>query len=342
MSRTADLPALPISAAAPRIGLVDLARGVALLAMFIYHFAWDLFWLRFIATDVALHPGWRAFSHAIAASFLMLAGLSLGLAHAKAFKARPFFRRLAVIGLAALGVSVATFFAVPDAWVAFGILHCIAAGSLLAAAFLNRPWWAALLAAGLVAALPTVADLPALAGLQERVEVSPLFWAWQHLGLARVPPISVDFVPLFPWAGYLLAGLAAGLALARGAIASRLAAVGLPLGLRPVAMAGRRSLPIYLLHQPVLIGALMLVAWLAPGLTISVERQAQERFRQECVAECSRTRARAGCLEDCQCVVDQLGREPTRLRQAIGVEASDAGTDEAIAESARMCFRPVP
>ncbi len=39
-----------------------MARGVALLAMFLYHFAWDLSFFRLITTDVVAHPGWKWFA----------------------------------------------------------------------------------------------------------------------------------------------------------------------------------------------------------------------------------------------------------------------------------------
>jgi uncharacterized membrane protein len=333
-------PDAPISAGTTRIAVVDLARGAALVAMAVFHLAWDLFWLRFITTDVALHPGWRAFSHSIAASFLFLAGISLGLAHADGLRWRPFWRRLGIVAGAALGVSIVTRIAMPDAWVAFGILHCIAAASLMGAALVRLPWRAVLAAAAIVAAVAPVLDLPALAFVQGRVEASALFPLWQHLGLARVPPLAVDFVPIFFWSAYLLVGLAAGLGLARGPGAARLAALAPPPLAAPLMWAGRRSLAIYLIHQPVFIALLMGLAWVAPGLTVRTDRQAEARFEQECVSECSLSRDRRACLAACACVVTALRREPFRLRQATGLEPADERMDEAIERAAALCFRP--
>ena len=47
------LPDRPQDRPGPRrIDLVDVARGAALVAMVVYHFAWDLSFYRLIATDI--------------------------------------------------------------------------------------------------------------------------------------------------------------------------------------------------------------------------------------------------------------------------------------------------
>jgi uncharacterized membrane protein len=326
-------------AATPRIALVDLARGLALAAMVVFHFAWDLSFLKFIATDIALHPGWRLFSHLIAGSFLGLAGVGLGLAHAHGLRASAFWRRVAVVGAAALAVTAATRLAMPDAYVLFGILHCIALGAVFCAPLLASPWWLPLGLAGLVASLPTVLALPSLSGLQDMLEMSRLIGLWQHLGLTQTTPAAVDFVPVVPWLAFMLAGLGVGLLLARSGAAARLAGLSLPGAAGPLVWAGRHSLPIYLIHQPVLIGALMLTAWLAPGLTNSLATEAEATFRNDCITQCRATRSRDICVSSCACVLDELRRDPILLGEAIGARSGSDRTDAAIGEAARLCSR---
>jgi uncharacterized membrane protein len=78
------------------------------------------------------------------------------------------------------------------------------------------------------------------------------------VGLVTRKPITEDYVPLLPWLGMVLWGLAAGAwILARQ---PALLAGPLPGAVRPLAVLGRWSLSFYMVHQPVLIGALMLVA----------------------------------------------------------------------------------
>ena len=65
-------------------------------------------------------------------------------------------------------------------------------------------------------------------------------------------PYTEDFVPVLPWLGVMLWGLAAGqwlLQHRRGVLAG-----AVPAALQPLALLGRWSLSFYMLHQPVFIG----------------------------------------------------------------------------------------
>src|SRR5690606_12168313 len=90
---------------------------------------------------------------AILSSFLLLVGAGLVLAHGEAIRWAAFWRRFGVLVASALAVTLGTWWMFPDYFVYFGILHAIAAFSLLALAFLRLPT-AALLAAALVFILP--------------------------------------------------------------------------------------------------------------------------------------------------------------------------------------------
>ncbi len=61
----------------PRIGLLDTARGAALIAMATYHFTWDMEFMGYLARGTA-EAGWlKIYARAIASTFLFLAGVSL-------------------------------------------------------------------------------------------------------------------------------------------------------------------------------------------------------------------------------------------------------------------------
>lgn len=235
------------SSAGGRIELVDLARGIALLAMFVYHFAYDLFFFKLIRVDVVTDPAWRAFARTIAGSFLMIVGFSLVLATQKGFDRGNYLRRVALIACAAVLVTSATWFALPDIFIFFGILHHIALASLLALPFLFLPTAVIALAAVVVFALPFILgdgvftqDWLAFLG----------FGPW---------PITADFVPVFPWFGCVLAGMALArivLPRAQGSGWARWQPGSAPAKL--VTFGGRNSLFVYLVHQPLFIGALFL------------------------------------------------------------------------------------
>lgn len=277
------------AARGPRLAAIDVARGVAIVAMAIYHFSWDLGNFRLVPWNAATDPGWRLFARLIAASFLVLVGVSLVLASRNGFRWPPYLRRLAILMVAAALVSLGTWWFTPDAFVFFGILHMIAAGSVLALPFLFAPSWLVALA-GIAAVLaPTFLASPAF-------DLPALWW----LGLTPRPPRSVDFVPLFPWFAAILAGILAGRAiLAAGPDA--------PLGrwrgegslARGLAFAGRWSLLIYLVHQPILIGALYVAAPLLPVNPTAAARG----FVGDCVAACREVgRDPPFCELYCRCV----------------------------------------
>jgi len=261
-----------------RLAAVDALRGAALVAMIVYHAAWDLSFLGLIATDVAAHPGWAAFARAIAASFLLLVGVSLVLARRAGATPGRALRRIAVIAAAAAAVSAATYAFLPGQGVYFGILHNIALSSLVGGALHRLPTWL------LAAAAPAVLALPWLAA-------SPLFdspW-WYWLGLSTEVPPAPDYVPLLPWFAAVLAGMAIGRALPDAAASPAPPPVRalerFPQERKPLqpfftsiftptavfsrvrsalAAMGRRSLAVYLLHQPVLLGLLFGWLWLVP------------------------------------------------------------------------------
>lgn len=226
------------------IGL-DLARTAALAAMVVYHFTYDLDIFGLIPRGTATSGWFWWHARLTAGSFIFLAGVSLWLSHGKAVRWSAFWRRLGKIGAAALLVTVATHFALPGLTVFYGILHSIAVSSLLGLAVLRLPATLSLALAAGVAALPYAFTHPAFQGA--------LVWT----GLAPTAPITADFLPLFPWAAPLLAGVAAGRLASRLALWPRLDWPQTPL-LRALAWPGRHSLAIYLIHQPILIGGFSL------------------------------------------------------------------------------------
>ncbi|PZX18384.1 putative membrane protein [Palleronia aestuarii] len=233
------MTATTLSAAPPhRITWLDRARGVALLAMIVFHGSFDLSFLGFVDWPVGSGSGWRLFAISIAGTFLLLSGVSLQIAFGTSLRARPFLRRLGLLCLAAAAITLATWIAMPYP-IRFGILHAIATFSVLAIPFLRAPSW--------VVAVAIVAVLVAAPLL-----TSPLFShpALYPLGLDPAPPPSFDYEPIFPWFAAVLAGLLAGRFLPTGRRA---------MTTDPLAFLGRHSLAIYLLHQPVLMGTLLAI-----------------------------------------------------------------------------------
>jgi uncharacterized membrane protein len=320
----APTPAQAASRDAPRVEAIDVARGLALVAMAIYHFTWDLGFYRFIDLQAGVDPGWRLFAKLIAGSFLFLVGVSLVLSTRNGFRPGPYLRRLGFVGGAALGVTAVTAFATPSSFIFFGILHCIALSSVLALPMLRAPlWWLALIAA-LVTVAPSVIAGPAFDG--------PLLW-W--LGLAPEPPLTNDYVPILPWFAPVLVGIIlARLAVAQG-LDVLLARWTPGPGLRWLAVAGRHSLLVYLVHQPLFFGILGTAVWLGlhPGTPAAENTPAA--FVEACTTTCVRAGSDEGfCRTTCACVSRRLGNEATGR----AMTGRPVGDDESrIREAAQLC-----
>lgn len=231
-----------------RLIALDLARTAALAGMAVYHLVYDLTMFGWLPEGSAITGFWALFARAVAGSFIFLAGVSLWLAHGQGIRWPAFWRRFARIAAGAALVTLGTWFAFPQYFVFYGILHSIAVSSLIGLAFLRLPAALTLAAAALAFALPDLWRSPAFDG--------PLAF----IGLFETRPLTVDFLPILPWVAPMLAGIAVGRLASRFALWPRLALPDSP-ALRRLAWPGRHSLAIYLVHQPVLIGLVSAATW---------------------------------------------------------------------------------
>ena len=242
---------LALSAAGPaRVAPIDAARGVALLAMIAYHFSFDLRYFGLTRSDFEHDPFWLTARALIVTSFLLLVGMSALLAgrsdRPDAF--RRYLQRTAIIAACAAAVSAASYALFPESFIYFGILHAIVVMSMVAWPFARHP------RAALVVGLAIVA-----LGLL----VSHPFFdtrALSVIGFTTHKPITEDYVPLFPWTGVVLIGIVLGAALERRAFVPIGGLARLPAW---VHYLGRHSLAVYMIHQPILIGTLWVVLWIA-------------------------------------------------------------------------------
>ncbi len=288
-----------------RIAAIDVARGASLAGMVVYHLSWDLAYFGFVAAGLPFTPAMRVFSHAVASAFLALVGVSLALAHPHGLRFGAFARRFAVVSGAALLVTAATAFIDPAEPIYFGILHCIALASLLAAPFVGAPAWAALAAGVLALAAP-------LAIASASFNAPALIW----LGLGTEAPFTLDWRPLLPWAGVVLVGLAL-----ERALFSRLAGwpwtLWRPQGIagRALGFAGRHSLVVYLVHQPILIAALFALA----NVSGVAARQERESYLAACRPACVEAGGGpANCAKACLCIADRADAAGVSLRASLG------------------------
>jgi uncharacterized membrane protein len=239
---------MPADARAPRLPIIDALRGFAVAQMIAFHFIYDLNYFDWLQLRMLVDQPWVGWRTAIVTQFLLLVGVSLVLRTSFKPGLADFWRRWAQVAGAALLVSVGSWLVFGPRFIWFGILHFIAAALLLARPLLRLGVWnlalgAVVLLFGLFYANPSFNDTPA-----------------NIVGLVTQKPKTEDYVPLFPWLGVVLIGAGLGaLWKSRGwAVTPALAA----LNARPprvLVFLGTWALTIYLVHQPLMMGALALL-----------------------------------------------------------------------------------
>jgi uncharacterized membrane protein len=193
------------------------------------------------STDL-VGPAWTAVQISFATLFVVLSGISSTLSRSNVR------RGLKLLALS-LGVTAVTYVFEPSSAVYFGILQCLALSMLVYGAAFVKAGPVAYAACGALV-LGLGAALPALTG------GATIRFDWLlPLGIHSPEFSSYDYFPLVPWFGVFLAGAALG----KWAYAPGRSLIPRPPGETFINVAGRHSLLIYLVHQPVIMAVLYLV-----------------------------------------------------------------------------------
>lgn len=214
-----------------RAPYLDALRGLAVVWMVIFHFSYDLMLLGFVEWDFT-EGFWWSFPRVIAYTFLFCVGASLNYVHRPTVNGRALVQRTLKLGAGALLVTLGTYFMFPTHWVYFGTLHCILVGSLLGALLVNHR------------KLAFVLMIMIMVG--QYVLGYDIQWV---SSVIRRP--SMDFIPIYPWFWAVLAGILLGPYLSRIPL---LQTMKCP---KVLNFLGKHSLKIYLIHQPLIYGALL-------------------------------------------------------------------------------------
>ena len=237
----------------------DALKGALVMAMIAYHACYVA--AMFGLLTLELYEGfWWVFPRVVAAGFVSVSGWNLAGKRASGSGFGSFARRAGKLGLIALAVSAATWPALGEGFVFFGVLHLLALSSLIAYPLLGRPALAIVAGAAALVAGAMLAE--------PRFDWPYLAW----LGLRPAGLYPADYLPLAPWFAFAAFGAAA-----RDLRARLIAGRNGPAGRRadgpqapavkggPVVAAlaaiGRRSLLVYLVHLPVLYA----LGWLLAG-----------------------------------------------------------------------------
>lgn len=225
--------------------LLDAARGVSLIAMIVYHIIFDLSYFGIIQVD----PFFRYMAYPIAGSFIFIAGISLHLkarsigmqADYRSSVSPLISRGIKILGIAA-GITIVTWIYPHEGFIVFGILHLIGISTILAILFLPLGRWN-ILPAGMIILIWFL--------------FFPVYGPAHLIPLGIYPPgfYTLDYEPLIPWFSLILLGIAAGtFRYSKKEIKQHNNRI-----VNLLAVPGRNSLLIYLIHQPIIIGFLVLI-----------------------------------------------------------------------------------
>lgn len=234
-----------------RYGEIDAARGIAILMMIVFHTVFDLYFFKIYPANVS-YGFWRYFAFATASFFLLIAGISLSISHSRAVRtagdgapirlALKFFRRGAGIFACGILVTLATWLYLGQGFVIFGILHAIGVSIMLSPLFFRFRSSNILIGAVVV----FIGIALAYTGITGPLWLCPF-------GIHPATFVSVDYTPLFPWSGLVLIGLGIGERMYPDGRRGFEVPAFPPVIMSPLAVLGRHSLAIYLIHQPVIL-----------------------------------------------------------------------------------------
>ena len=233
--------------------LIDALRGLALLNMLGMHALYDVHVVFGREPGWALRPEVHFWQQYICWSFILIAGFSY------AWGKKHNLRRGLLLNLFGFAITAVTLLFVPEEAIWFGILNFIGCAILLTLALergLDR--------------LPDVPGLllsAALFWFFRRVEIGLLgfglrlpqalyrFRILAPLGFPDPGFRSSDYFPLLPWLFLFWCGFYLRPLMDRSPACIRAARVKIPL----LSFVGRHTLPVYLLHQPLLMGLCLLL-----------------------------------------------------------------------------------
>lgn len=208
-----------------RSPFIDIIRFLGIGLMVIFHFTYDLHLFNLgLISRLNLYY-WNWFPKFIVFLFMLSMGMSLGMNTSSKVYPKSFYISQLKLLASALIISISTYYLYPSRWVYFGTLHCIFLCRFFIAPLRKRPYLSLLLF--------VLINIPLFLGFN---------YPWPKMSHQ-----SMDYIPLLPWLSYGLLGVF----LSSTGIIKLGSKIGTP---RFVSFLSKRSLLIYMIHQPILYG----------------------------------------------------------------------------------------
>jgi uncharacterized membrane protein len=234
---------------------IDMLRGLAIILMIFGHILWDLDYFGLMPMNNAIYDILKI---TVQPMFFLLVGISLVLSRKrieslkkideKEYDKRLIFRGLKILGLGIV-FTILTLLFIPEKPIFFGVLHCIGLSIIISVPFLKYRNYNLIFVIILLFASLVVAEY--------NMENPTLFHLALGIHQANIGSYTIDYFPLLPWFGVCLLGIMLGDCLYSGD--KRKFRFPDLSNYRPIKLfqwCGQHSLIIYLLHQPIIAGAI--------------------------------------------------------------------------------------
>ncbi|MEM4257679.1 MAG: heparan-alpha-glucosaminide N-acetyltransferase [Candidatus Thermoplasmatota archaeon] len=240
---------------------LDILRGIAILLMIFFHILWDLDYFGIVPLNHQIY----AFQKIAPIMFFLLLGMCLVVSTNNTQKGNPdkqkkYRNHLILRGLKIFSfgmiLTTGSFIFIPDRPVIFGVLHCIGVSIILSIPFLYRSTITKIVSSGVVM----------IAGYFFGQYIVP-YPSAVHLAIGfhqtNVYSYTVDYFPIFPWLGVCLLGMAlADIFYADNTRRIPSFALSKSKPCLMVSWLGRHSLSVYMVHQPIIAGIILLYIFL--------------------------------------------------------------------------------
>lgn len=248
-----------------RILFIDEVRGFDIILMVCFHAFYTMGWLLDLPIGKTLYFFFEPAQPFFAGLFIFICGICCWFSH------NNWLRGLELAGVA-VAMSLVLYFVMPDQMIWYGILHllatCILLFALLKPLLSRIPPWLGLILAATLAILTW--NIPYYNGSFFGVEglwslavpESMIQNPWLYpLGLGHIRGAS-DYFPLMPWFFVFLCGSFVGVWATKGKFPKWMYRSHAPF----LSAAGRHTLIIYIVHQPIIYGiglaAAQVMRWL--------------------------------------------------------------------------------
>ena len=233
---------------------LDLLRGFAIIFMVFLHIIWDLDYFGILPLNQNIYQ----FQKIVPSIFFILVGVCLAVTYNRSIKKQDndkktyihlIMRGLKILNLGII-ISIVTMIFIPDRPIFFGVLHCIGVSIILIVPFLKLKNYNLIFAPFFI--------LVGLAFSNFAIENPTLIHLILGIHQGNVGQYTIDYFPLLPWFGVILLGIGLGNVIYCNGDKRRFRLPDLTKyrSITTISWLGKNSLSIYLIHQPLIAGAI--------------------------------------------------------------------------------------